>query len=335
MSKIKEFFWFCAGANISLLKRCPTEASKFTGIGAAVFFTGVLAALSGGYAMHTVFDNYFLTVAFALLWGAIIFNLDRFIVSTMRKRKAWYKEWVLASPRILLAVVLAIVISKPLELRIFSSEIDRKLVTLEEGIYQNQISDLEQRYIGQLGTIQNQISVLKKEIETKASRRDELKRLAQEGADGTGGSMKRDAGPIYQIKEKDADQAQLELEQTEINNRNLIATKQTEWDQLFNEKQTEIQALKRNPWDGMAAKLEALHVLGQESKAINTANVFIIFLFILLECTPVLVKLMAPRGPYDELLEIREHFFKNHNIEKLAAMDHTTAEQLKYYSNGA
>ena len=129
MSKIKEFFWFCAGANISLLKRCPTEASKFTGIGAAVFFTGVLAALSGGYAMHTVFDNYFLTVAFALLWGAIIFNLDRFIVSTMRKRKAWYKEWVLASPRILLAVVLAIVISKPLELRIFSSEIDRKLVT--------------------------------------------------------------------------------------------------------------------------------------------------------------------------------------------------------------
>ena len=300
-----------------------------------MFFTGVLAALSGGYAMHTVFDNNYLTVAFALLWGAIIFNLDRFIVSTMRKRKEWYKEWVLASPRILLAVVLAIVISKPLELRIFSSEIDRKLVTLEEGIYQNEISDVEQRYLTQLGTIQTQITELKNEIEVKATRRDELRKIAQEEADGTGGSMKRDAGPIYRIKKKDADEAQLELEQTELNNRNLIASKQSEWDQLFNEKQTEIQALKRNPWNGMAAQLEALHVLTQESKAMNAANVFIIFLFILLECTPVLVKLMAPRGPYDELLEVREHFFKNHNLEKIAAMNHATAEQLKYYSNGA
>jgi Domain of unknown function (DUF4407) len=335
MSKIKEFFWFCAGTNRSLLKRCPTEASKFTGIGAAVFFTGVLAALSGGYAMHTVFDNYYLTIAFALLWGAIIFNLDRFIVSTMRKRKEWYKEWVMASPRVLLAVVLAIVISKPLELRIFSNEIDRKLVTLEEGIYQREISDVEQRYLTQLSTIQNQITALKGEIENKASRRDKLKRIAQEEADGTGGSMKRDAGPIYQIKKKDAEQAQLELEQTELSNHNLIAAKQSEWDQLFNEKRSEIQALKRNPWDGMAAQLEALHVLTQESKAMNAANVFIIFLFILLECTPVFVKLMAPRGPYDGLLEIREHFFKNHNLEKIAEMDHALEEKLKYFANGA
>jgi hypothetical protein len=85
----------------------------------------------------------------------------------------------------------------------------------------------------------------------------------------------------------------------------------------------------------MAAQLEALHVLTQESKAMNTANVFIIFLFILLECTPVLVKLMAPRGPYDELLEIREHFFKNHNLEKIAEMDHAMEEKLNYFANRA
>ncbi len=332
MSSLKEFLWFCAGANRSILKRCPTESSKFTGIGAAVFFTGVLAALSGGYAFHTVFENYYWSIAFGLLWGLVIFNLDRFIVSTMRKRKEWYKEWILASPRILLAVMLAIVISKPLELRVFKTETDRKLVTLEESIYQREIADVEKRYTEQLGTIQSQINVLKTEISDKASTRDELKRIAQREADGTGGSMKRNAGPIYQIKKLDADQAQLEYESAENRNLPLIAEKQREWNALFEKKQVEVAGLQRNPWDGIAARLEALRVLGEENKAIAIANVFIILLFVFLECAPVLVKLMSSRGPYDELLEIREHFFKNHNLEKIAAMDRATYEQLKYYS---
>ena len=334
MTSLKEFFWFCAGANRSLLKRCPTEASKFTGIGAAVFFTGLLAALSGGYAFYTIFDNAWWTAGFALLWGAIIFNLDRFIVSTMRKRKNdWLKELVIASPRILLAVILAIVISKPLELRIFSKEIDRKLVTLEEAIYQKEISDVETRYTNQLATIQQQINSLKGDISQLATKRDELARIAQQEADGTGGSMKRSAGPIYALKKADADQAQQELEAVRATNEPLISQKQAEWDALFAAKQAELSHLQKNPWDGMAAQLEALRILGEENRGIYIANLFIMFLFIMLECTPIFVKLISPRGPYDELLEIREHFFKNHNMEKIAEMDHQTYEKLKYYSS--
>ena len=57
MTSLKDFFWFCAGANHSLLRRCPTETSKFTGIGAAVFFTGLLAAFSGGYAFGPSYNK--------------------------------------------------------------------------------------------------------------------------------------------------------------------------------------------------------------------------------------------------------------------------------------
>lgn len=333
MTKLKEFFWFCAGANQALLKRCPTETSKFTGMGAAVFFTGLLAALSGGYAFFTVFDNVWWALGFGLLWGTVIFNLDRFIVSTMRKKKNdWLREFIVASPRILLAVVLAIVISKPLELKIFSKEINRKLVTLEEEIYQNEITDVEARYSAQLGTIAGQIDQLKQEIATQSSKRDQLIKIAQEEADGTGGSMKRDLGPIYRIKKADADRAEQELIALRGTNEPLIAQKQAEWDKLFATRQAEVINLKRNPWDGMAARLQALKILGEENTAIYSANIFIIFLFILLECTPIFAKLISPRGPYDELLEIREHFFKNLNLEKIAEMDHATYEKLKYYS---
>lgn len=331
MKSLKHFFWFCAGANRSLLNRCPTEASKFTGIGAAVFFTGVLAALSGGYAFYTVFENAWWSAAFALLWGAIIFNLDRFIVATMRKKKGkkWL-EFVQASPRILLAILLAIVITKPLELRIFSKEIDRKLVILEEQIYQKEIAEIDQRYVSLQANITSQIEAFKSEIAAKETQRNILYEEARREADGTGGSMQRNAGPIYQLKKADADKAQTELDELTVRYVPLIAAKQTNLDSLAQARQTEINAIKRNPWNGLAAQLEALKVLTAENRGIAIANYFIIALFIMLECAPILVKLIAPRGPYDDLLEIREHFYKNHNLEKIAEMDHTTHERIKH-----
>lgn len=330
MNSIKQFFWFCSGANIPLLKRCPTETSKFTGIGATVFFTGVLAALSGGYAFYTVFENSWWSLGFGLLWGTIIFNLDRFIVSTMKKsKKGKWQEFLMASPRILLAVMLAIVISKPLELKIFSKEIDRKLVLLEEDIYQREIASIDQRFMDQTQLLQAEINGLKAEIEDKRTQRNTLAEIARKEADGTGGSMQRNAGPIYQLKKADADKAQAELDASMLNNQPQIDRLQTELVNLNSQKANELAAIQRNPWDGMAAQLEALRQISLENRAIYLANLFIIALFIMLECSPVIVKILAQRGPYDELLEIREHFFKNHNLERIAQMDYETKERLK------
>ena len=57
MNSITRFFWFCSGANFAILKRTPTESNKYVGIGATVFFTGVLAALAAGYALFSVFQK--------------------------------------------------------------------------------------------------------------------------------------------------------------------------------------------------------------------------------------------------------------------------------------
>lgn len=85
MRRLKEFFWQCAGAQQTLLNNCPSESSKYVGIGATILFTGIFAALAGGYALYTVFDLYWIAALGGLLWGLMIFNLDRFIVSSMRK----------------------------------------------------------------------------------------------------------------------------------------------------------------------------------------------------------------------------------------------------------
>ncbi len=143
LSKIQNFLCTCAGVDKEVLKQCPTEWNKYTGIGVTILFTGILASLSGGYALYTVFRNGDLThidtealipaALFGILWGLVIFNLDRFIVSTFRKQKSdSQKEKVLgellqASPRIVLAVIIAMVISKPIEIKIFESRLAEQI----------------------------------------------------------------------------------------------------------------------------------------------------------------------------------------------------------------
>ena len=79
------FLWWCAGAYQKLLKDCPSEQTKYAGLGGVILATAVLAALSAGYAIYSVFSNPVWACAFALVWGLIIFNFDRFLVATMRK----------------------------------------------------------------------------------------------------------------------------------------------------------------------------------------------------------------------------------------------------------
>tara|TARA_R100001369_G_scaffold91677_1_gene133667 strand:- start:5179 stop:5631 length:453 start_codon:yes stop_codon:yes gene_type:complete len=128
---LQRFFIFCSGSDTAILDECsPGERTKYAGIGATVFFTAVMAAIAGSYALYTVFDNLFTAIFFGMIWGLLIFNLDRFIVSTIKKRNNFFDELIQASPRILLAVIIAIVISKPLEMKIFEKEINQ--VLLEE-----------------------------------------------------------------------------------------------------------------------------------------------------------------------------------------------------------
>ena len=54
---INEFFWLCSGANRKILRQCPTDYAKYAGIGGTIFFTAVMASLSGGYALYKVFAD--------------------------------------------------------------------------------------------------------------------------------------------------------------------------------------------------------------------------------------------------------------------------------------
>lgn len=309
MNAIQDFFLTCAGINKTILKRTPTEVNKYVGIGATIFFTGIFATIAAGFALYTIFSSLWIVIPVALLWGLMIFNLDRFIVSTMKKKGVFWRDFATASPRIVLAVIISIVIAKPMELKIFESEIESELVKMEQETFKVQDELVKTRYTASIDSLNNEVAILKSEIIAKQVNRDSLVAAANMEADGTGGSMQRNLGPIYATKRAAADKVQSELDDLLAVNNSLILAKQTSINDLNTAQQIELKNLNRVNLSGFAARLEGLERAGQRSSAIYWANIFVMLLFIAIETAPVITKLIIERSPYDFVLDKHEHVF--------------------------
>ena len=165
---LKQFFIICSGADTNILADSSQgEQNKYAGIGATVFFTALMAFIAASYALYTVFDNLLAAVVFGFVWGLLIFNLDRYIVSTIKKTGNVIDELIQASPRIILAVIIAIVISKPLELKIFEKEINQVLLEQKNDFTLANKNQIAQQYTPTVEALNSEIQALQDQIDSK------------------------------------------------------------------------------------------------------------------------------------------------------------------------
>ncbi|MEO8887044.1 MAG: DUF4407 domain-containing protein [Mucilaginibacter sp.] len=317
MEKITRFFWFCSGAHIDTLKKYPIEHNKYVGIGATIFFTALFASLSGGYAMYFVFSGSAFAVGFAilfgLLWGTAIFNMDRYIVSSINKEGTTNQQILQASPRILLAIMIGIVISRPLELKVFDKEIRQKLKTAYLKGQHRKIDTLQKTYEQKYGMELAKTVDLKKE---KDSLEKDINRsryqLNQEVFGDKTNQTSGITGYGTYAKQK---QSVLEEKQARLK---LVTDNADKMDQYLAQRKdfeglnslrlfTEHQLDSLSAVAGFSDRNWALGQLtynenGTRDLDTYLAISFIGYLFILFECLPVFVKLMSPRGPYDVAL---------------------------------
>ncbi|MFT5252347.1 MAG: hypothetical protein ACI87N_001354 [Flavobacteriales bacterium] len=128
MNKLTNLLIICSGADQKILDECTIrEKNKFIGIGSTLILTAILASLSGGYAIYSTFQSIPISIVIGLFWGIVIFSLDRYIVTSIDKKGLWWQQVITALPRLLMAFVLAITISKPLELRLFQDAINKSM----------------------------------------------------------------------------------------------------------------------------------------------------------------------------------------------------------------
>jgi hypothetical protein len=300
---LQRFFIFCSGGDTQILDECsPGEQTKFAGIGATVFFTAVMATIAAAYALYTVFDNYITAIFFGLIWGLLIFNLDRFIVSTIKKRDSFFDELLQASPRILLAIIIAIVIAKPLEMKIFEKEINQVLLEEKNTMTLENKDQLALQYTPSIQALTSDIASLKKEITDKETVVNELYSVYIGEAEGRIGTELLGKGPVYQEKRDKHDAELTALQELRTTNAAKITKTETQMASLTAEYEAKVAESQPiiDGFDGLMARVNALEKLPW------LPSFFIFMLFLAIETSPIFAKLLSPKGAYDLKLEEQE-----------------------------
>lgn len=142
-SRFQRFLWTVAGAEISILeqKECRTDHKKFAAIGATILMTTIIAFFAGTSAAWFFTQsgddksgNILGSMAFGVLWATLIFTIDRSLVITLKKNPELKKQkWVVPFfSRAALAVLIAFMVSIPLELTIFGGLIKEQKTFWEQ-----------------------------------------------------------------------------------------------------------------------------------------------------------------------------------------------------------
>ena len=300
---------------MDILETCSSgEKNKYAGIGATVFFTALMAFIAASYALYTVFDNVYAAVIFGLLWGLLIFNLDRFIVSTIKKRNSVKSELLQATPRIILAVIIAVVISKPLELKIFEKEINQVLLEQKNDLTLANKEQISRQYTPVVAELESEITALKAEIDTKEQATNELYETYIAEAEGRKGTLLIGKGPVYREKRDKHDAYLAELSELKETNKQKILDLESQIANMNQQYAVDIE--KSQPiidgFDGLMARINALGELPW------FPSFFIFLLFLAIETSPIFVKLLAPKGPYDMKLEEEESIIATWVDQKVA-----------------
>ncbi len=300
---LQRFFIFCSGADTNILETCSNgERNKYAGIGATVFFTAVMAFIASGYALFTVFDNIYTSILFGLIWGLLIFNLDRYIVSTIKKRDNFKGELLQAAPRIVLALIIAVVISKPLEMKIFEKEINQVLLEEKNALTLNNKEQLALQFTPKIESLNQDIDRLKGEVATKEAETNALYDTYISEAEGTAGTGLLGKGPVYEEKREKHDVALAELNSLKKTNASKIENIEAQIAALETDYTTAVTNSQPiiDGFDGLMARINAL------GKLPWFPSFFIFLLFLAIETAPIIAKLLAPKGEYDYKFEEQE-----------------------------
>ena len=342
-SKISKFLWFCAGADLQLLKHCPqSERIKEEGIGGVVLATGVLAFLSSSYAFFIVFRDpqinsmitSILAIAFGFIWSLIIFNLDRFIVSSTGHgdgtEKITMEEFTGAIPRLIMALIIGFTLSKPLEIRIMKSELEAIYQQKKEKYIEESTPSEDKRYDNEHKISQEKFDTVSADRVRFEKERQELQdKAVQERVDankeasGKNGNGVSGTGPIYKARMANADnlEAQAQKKADDIKawdeqHKNEVDKFKAEIDGIDKKHEKKLAEINANgeKLNGLVNQIMWAH------EAYPVVSWALTLLLLSIEIAPILYKLMIRNGPYHYLTENqREIVAARYAVERKAA----------------
>jgi hypothetical protein len=114
----RNFLVILAGANTEILEFFPSERVKFAILGAVIVTASSFAATSMCFALNSVIGiNIVFAILISILWGLAIMLIDRMTVISVAPGSA--RRFLIAIARVAFAILLGVIIAIPIMLQIF------------------------------------------------------------------------------------------------------------------------------------------------------------------------------------------------------------------------
>ncbi|MEU0478379.1 DUF4407 domain-containing protein [Streptosporangium sp. NPDC006013] len=335
------------GVDEKILASVPQERSRYTSLGGIVVSTALIAGTSllGALTLLSQASPLYL-LPVAVLWGLIIANIDRFLITSLTGDSAGWSRWGNLLIRLALAVVIGVFIAEPLTLKIFQERLDRQImvergqvISLTESRYKqcnplkgpapegvdcadfildggDQATAVEDNMTERqsvLKAAEDRLAADMKEKEKLKGRSDRecygIKVLGQTTGvfgDGPECKVRKNEFDTF-VANHDIPWQQTEVARLRAELGSLAADRasaETKRAAVFSKKIAErVEEKKRAYTDiGLLDRWEALGTVAGQSGMVNFAHWLLRIIFVLLDCMPIISKMLNGKTEYDRLL---------------------------------
>jgi hypothetical protein len=298
LSLFQRLLIHCSGANIKIIEIIasthPSEADRFTKIGGLILLIALYGAISGAFAINTINENnYLISILGGILWGIYVFSIDRLMISMMRS------NWKIGMIRIVMAGFIALTISVPIELCLFEKEINAQH---QDNVLAAKTEVSSQASHGkEIDKINSEIKELEDKIFKQQKKRDQAHKEMVNEAENPN---RPGTGPLYEQKRQNYLTQQKELDSIRKRYESIINGNRKRIKQLLQDSEMQVNQnmSAKELSNGLLGRLECLSTLSKKYPSMFWGHWIIRILLMLIEISPVLVKMLAPESLYDKYL---------------------------------
>ena len=339
-----------AGVDPRYVQTVPDRV-RYTSMGAVVLLTATAATASLTVALSLVFTArdwpFYLPVG--MLWGAIVLNFDRWIVSSLdygplaaddpvpSQRQQARSKAVHFAVRFIMATLVGLVISEPIVLAIFGPEISQQLAAQHVADIRGQTAQINAAAAKQLAIINRPVAADQKALRAAAQKADKAHRiylceLTAQCHNLPPGLVTQVPGPgpqttqDYQIWRADV-RLQNKAQRTVSN---AAAQARTQAAALSKQTAAKIAAATRkiDADNGLLARERALDTLSRQNPGFLLRRLLLWSALMFIDLAPVLLKTFSPGTVYDVLQRnAAVRLVRNSRADAAADSDHESRKQ--------
>jgi len=306
------FFLWLSNTDEKLYALCPQNVKRArVSLGIFVFITGIFATVTGSFFIRSMFNEYdevsqtinvstlgwIVSSIFGLVWGFLIIEIDRSIVSA-------HSKWS-AALRIPLAIIIGLAVAIPFKVQFFSDRIYKELRIAS----QMENAGVEDRKTMTINQINEKINNLEKNIDTTRKQIvywNDIMQAETVGKVKTGSTGKAGQGPAWESAKHNYDllneyEQKYSEELEKINN---------EKDAIIENAKDEFNQSKIKQSFDFLSQYERMEIMKNGNKTLGNFALLLTLLFILIETIPAFMKLFKSSDEYDVLLHVRTNISK-------------------------